>query len=256
MRSRSAALAVIAMLSVERPAHAGCEPAFATFGTRMARLAEPTNLALFGAAALSPFALAPTGGDWALRSFYLRDLGGSYDQEAVSRTAPFALAGALALGWGLAALEHDCGASTVASRAFQSVAVATGMTAVLKIVVGRTYPAVDPAHSFDDEGRAWRAAPFQTFGAWPSGHAASTFAFAAALRSSMPRRLGMLGYIGYPLAAGVSAGMLLGDHHWTSDVVSGALLGEAVGRSVGGEARRSVSIVPTATGFAVTGTLD
>jgi hypothetical protein len=51
----------------------------------------------------------------------------------------------------------------------------------------------------------------------------------------LPRDVGVLRYAGYVLATAVSAGMLYGDHHWTSDVISGALLGEAIGRSFGGE---------------------
>jgi len=45
--------------------------------------------------------------------------------------------------------------------------------------------------------------------------------------------LGVLSFSGYPLAVGVAGAMWLGDHHWASDIVSGALLGEAIGSSVG-----------------------
>ena len=57
-------------------------------------------------------------------------------------------------------------------------------------------------------------------------------AAAAAFRAAEPE-LGVLAWSGYPLALGVGAGMWLGDHHWASDVISGALLGEAIGGSVG-----------------------
>jgi len=42
-----------------------------------------------------------------------------------------------------------------------------------------------------------------------------------------------LGYVAYGASAGVAAGMWLGDHHWMSDIISGALFGVAIGRSVG-----------------------
>jgi hypothetical protein len=58
------------------------------------------------------------------------------------------------------------------------------------------------------------------------------FAAAAAFRASNPE-LGVLSFAGYPLALGVAGGMWFGDHHWASDIVSGALLGEAIGGSVG-----------------------
>jgi hypothetical protein len=58
------------------------------------------------------------------------------------------------------------------------------------------------------------------------------FAGASAFRASNPE-LGLAAWLGYPLALGVAGGMWLGDHHFASDIVSGALLGEAVGASVG-----------------------
>jgi membrane-associated phospholipid phosphatase len=58
------------------------------------------------------------------------------------------------------------------------------------------------------------------------------FAGAAAFRASRPE-LGWVSWLGYPLAVGVAGGMWLGDHHWASDILSGALLGEAIGGSVG-----------------------
>jgi hypothetical protein len=70
------------------------------------------------------------------------------------------------------------------------------------------------------------------------------FAAAAAFRAAV-EELGWPRFLGYPLAACVAAGMWLGDRHWASDIVSGALLGEAIGSSVGrsfaqsGEAPRS-----------------
>jgi len=75
--------------------------------------------------------------------------------------------------------------------------------------------------------------PFQRgIGAWPSGHTAVMFAGAAAFRAGNPQ-LGWLSFAGYPLALGVASGMWFGDHHWASDIVSGALLGEAIGSSAG-----------------------
>ncbi len=255
--TRRALAALVMVAAFEHTAHAGCVEHPATeLGTRVARLGGGTNVALLTGALAAPLVLAPTGGDWGARLFYFRTLGARYNAERASLTAPYALAGALALGWGVAALEGDCASSSVANRALQAVAVAAALQATLKLVVGRTYPAADPAHDLVDDGRAFQASPFSALGAWPSGHAATTFAFAAAVRASLPRGIGLVRYGGYVFAAAVTGGMLLGDHHWTSDVISGALLGEAIGRSFGGDPvdASHVALVPTPGGAALAGT--
>jgi membrane-associated phospholipid phosphatase len=107
----------------------------------------------------------------------------------------------------------------------------------LKLAVGRRWPngGGDPRapDRLDHPEGARDFKPFQHgFGAWPSGHTALMFAGASAFRASNPQ-LGAIAWLGYPLALGVASGMWLGDHHWSSDIVSGALLGEAIGSSVG-----------------------
>ena len=53
--------------------------------------------------------------------------------------------------------------------------------------------------------------------------------------------------------------MAYGDHHWASDLISGALIGEAFGRAFGGplgDARgehAAVSLVPAPFGAAIAG---
>jgi membrane-associated phospholipid phosphatase len=56
--------------------------------------------------------------------------------------------------------------------------------------------------------------------------------------------------IAYPVAAGIGAGMIVGDHHWASDVVAGALIGQAIGWSVGRSFReRAHGASPVASRF-------
>src|SRR5690606_29411217 len=82
-----------------------------------------------------------------------------------------------------------------------------------------------------EDGNSW--APFQRgLGAFPSGHTAFFFAAAGALRAASPES-GLFRYVGYPVAAAVGFAMWYGDHHWASDVLSGALLGEAIGAAAG-----------------------
>ena len=40
-------------------------------------------------------------------------------------------------------------------------------------------------------------------------------------------------FVGYPVALAIGFGMLVGDEHWTSDLIAGAILGQCVGWSIG-----------------------
>jgi membrane-associated phospholipid phosphatase len=259
-RCRLALVAATVVVSISAPARAAClEHPITDVGARLSRLGEPRALGLVAAGVVSPFLFAPTGLDWSARTFYLRDVGGRYDPERFTVSAPFSLVGALAFGWTLAAVTGDCGGSAVVGRSLAAVSFAAATQALVKLAVGRTYPATDPSRTFVDDGRAYEAVPLSTLGAWPSGHTMTTVAFAAAIRTALPRRAGAFRYAGYALAAVVAAGMLYGDHHWTSDVVSGALFGEAIGASFGAPANRSsagqagVHLVPGPSGVVVVG---
>lgn len=73
---------------------------------------------------------------------------------------------------------------------------------------------------------------------WPSGHTAASFAVVSSLVAFYPDEL-WLALVGYPIAAGIGVGMIEGDYHWLSDIVAGALIGHAIGWTVGGEFRRT-----------------
>jgi membrane-associated phospholipid phosphatase len=111
------------------------------------------------------------------------------------------------------------------------------MTGVLKWAVGREWPNAGRDPKAPDRLRhpenAERFRPFRfQLGAWPSGHTLSMVAAAAAFRSA-EYELGFARFAGYPLALAVGGAMWFSDRHWASDVLSGALLGEAIGSSVG-----------------------
>jgi membrane-associated phospholipid phosphatase len=199
--------------------------------------AQPLPLALVGGAGLSAALLIPSGADHELRVVAQRDLGGTYNQELVSIWTPFVIGGGVALGYGVSAALGQCESQRVFAALFQGMTLTLVATSLLKITFGREFPTggADPfaRDRLEHPDRATDFDPFTTsLGAWPSGHAALTFAFAAALRSSAPE-LGLWRWAGYPVAAAVSFGMWHGDHHWASDVVSGAMLGEALGGSSG-----------------------
>jgi membrane-associated phospholipid phosphatase len=180
--------------------------------------------------------MAPTGLDHELRLIAQEDLGGRHDLEPYSVYAPYVLGSAVLVSYMVTATVGGCDVQRPQAAVLQAMALSFGSTVILKWAVGREWPnaGLDPESPdrLDYPERAETFSPFQTFGAWPSGHTSFMFAAAAAFRTSTPG-LGVVSWLGYPLALGVAAGMWLGDHHWASDIVSGGLLGEAIGSSVG-----------------------
>lgn len=200
-------------------------------------LARPVPLTLTALAVVTPFAMVPTGLDQQVRLLAQRDWFGKPQLEPVSVWTPYVLAGGLVVGYAVAALADSCAAKRRLAPVLQAGVLTFGAVAVLKFGVGRQWPngGRDPnaPDRLDHPEYARDFAPFQRlYAAWPSGHTALMFAGAAAFRAGNPD-LGLAAWLGYPLAVGVASGMWLGDHHWGSDIISGALLGEAIGSSVG-----------------------
>jgi len=197
---------------------------------------RPVPLTLTALALFAPFGFT-TGLDHQLRLVAQRDSFGKPNLEPVSVWTPYVLGAGLLVGYGVSIVADSCAAQRVLAPLLQAGLLTYGAIGILKVGVGHQWPngganpnAVD---RLEQPERARDYQPFQRgIGAWPSGHSALMFAGAAAFRASNPE-LGVLSFVGYPLALGVAGGMWLGDHHWTSDIVSGALLGEAIGGSVG-----------------------
>jgi PAP2 superfamily len=199
--------------------------------------ARPVPLTLTALAVVTPFAMAPTGLDHQVRLLAQRDLFGKPKLEPVSVWTPYVVAGGLLVGYSVAALVDSCSAKRRLAPVLQAGVLTFGTVAILKFGVGRQWPNggrnPDAPDRLDHPEYARDFAPFQRpYAAWPSGHTALMFAGAASFRAANPD-LGLAAWLGYPLAVGVASGMWLGDHHWGSDIISGALLGEAIGSSVG-----------------------
>ncbi len=206
-------------------------------GRSGAHFATPVPLTLTALAVAAPFGFAPTGLDQRLRIVSQRDLGGRPNLEPVSVATPYVLAGGVVLAYGVSAIARSCEAERLLAPVLQAGAFTFASVSLLKLGVGRSFPngGTDPsaADRLDHPARAHDFAPFQRgFASWPSGHTALMMSAAAAFRAANPE-LGVVSYAGYPLALGVAAGMWLGDHHYASDILSGALFGEAIGDSVG-----------------------
>jgi len=213
-------------------------------GRAGAHFARPEPLALTGLAIATPFAFAPTGLDQRLRVVSQRDLGGKPNLEPVSVATPYVLAGSLVIADGVSAIIGSCEAQRVLAPVLQAGSLTFVSMSLLKLGVGRSFPngGADPnaPDRLDHPERAHDFAPFQRgFAGWPSGHTAIMMSAAAAFRTSNPE-LGAASFVGYPFALAVGAGMWLGDHHYASDILSGALFGEAIGDSVGRSFAREV----------------
>lgn len=195
-----------------------------------------SSLWLHGAAIGATLALSPSGLDHAgRRAFDAPRLYGFADAMVV---AGFVGPPALGVGAWTAGLAtgHRRTAATGAA-AIQAMTLTFVTTVALKVGTGRPYPLGGyprddrSARDHPDIARTWRP-PSTRDTAWPSGHASVAFAFAASVATVNAERP-IVGVAAYTGAVAISTGMLVGVHHFPSDVLAGALLGQAIGASVG-----------------------
>ncbi len=235
---RGTALAALAVGSVA-PARADELPhPLQGLGEHTVRAFTGTRLLHHGAAVAATIALSPTGGDHAARVGV---------QEAISAPlwgdaayyAGYALPVAVPLALyvtGLATGERS--PAGAGSAAIQALGLTMVATVVLKVGTGRPFP----MHGGDPEApdrlrhpeyaREWAPFGFDGRYAWPSGHTAASVSVAAAWTAYASTSV-VVPVVSYSVAVGIGAGMIVGDHHFLSDVLAGALLGQAIGWSVG-----------------------
>ena len=222
-----------------RPAQA-CEQL--AFWSRLpdtaSEVASPVPLILLGSALVSPAVMAPTGADYQLRLLAMRDLHGKPNAESLSIWTPYVLPVVILGVNGVAAAGGHCTVMRPTSAMLQAMGLTFVVATSLKFATGRTWPSAgrDPnAPGYLDHPESARQFHWLSWShgyAWPSGHTAIMVSAATAL-STVEFGRSWLGYVAYGAAAAVATGMWLGDHHWMSDILSGALIGGAIGRSVG-----------------------
>jgi membrane-associated phospholipid phosphatase len=119
----------------------------------------------------------------------------------------------------------------------QSLVLTFTIQSSLKMITGRALPGIitqfdqirDPRT--DDFSREFDWFNLNFFGGWPSGHTANAFAAAAAVseiyKDNLPLKIAVYSY-----ASLIGLGVTL-NVHWVSEVLAGALIGYAVGKTVG-----------------------
>jgi len=118
--------------------------------------------------------------------------------------------------------------------AVEASILASGViTPALKHIVGRSRP-------FERKG-AYAFDPFGDDESFPSGHSTNAFALASVFAAHSRGRV--VPMIAYTLASAVAVARIHDDVHFTSDVIAGAAIGTAVGRSIVARHRR---IAPSA----------
>ena len=259
-----AAIALIDVPTVSAPLAIAMPTPLDSLGADLVGSFTSVNLVWYGGAFLATGVMAFGGVDHAIRVGVQRSLRSpAYaDGSFYSGYVLPALAAPAVYLVGLA--SHDPVTAGAGSAALQALAMTLVSTGVLKIATGRSYPlnGGDPgaADRLEHPEYARQFRPFQAFTSlpsWPSGHTSATVSIAAALTAYYPDQI-WIPFVGYPIATVIGFGMVVRDSHWASDVVGGALVGHAIGYSVGcafrkrvrGAGRRESSPVSVAPVFA------
>lgn len=116
--------------------------------------------------------------------------------------------------------------------AVEASILASGIvTPAIKRVVGRSRPVVgEGAYAFE---------PFSGNQSYPSGHATNAFAVASVFAAHS--KGWVVPTIAYTLATGVAFARVNDNVHYTSDVIAGAAIGTAIGRSIVARHRRDAA---------------
>ena len=200
------------------------------------------NLLFYGAAVLSTMELSASGADHQIRVAFEERLGSRDFSDVTVPLGYYALPAIGALLYGSGLVARDTKLAAAGAAALQAMTVTFATTVLLKGLTGRPFPnhggdPTSPDRLLHPEwAREWRG-PLLENSAWPSGHTSVAVALAASL-SGFYADVAWLPWLLYPSASVIAFGMMSGAHHWASDVVAGALMGHAIGSSIGHDFRR------------------
>jgi len=116
----------------------------------------------------------------------------------------------------------------------EALAVGEGVASVVKMVVGRQRPSVEPSNP--DSYQFMRGLGSDAYRSFPSGHTVSAFAAAAAVTAETsrndPSSTWYVAPIMYGGAALVGISRMYNNRHWASDVIVGAGIGTFAGLKI------------------------
>ena len=126
--------------------------------------------------------------------------------------------GSSALGYGLGCREHNSYLRDTGFKALAAMGAAGTVDLGLKLAFDRQFPTTS-----NGAGKFWGGGR-----SFPSGHSATSFAFAAVIAHRYPEKK-WLKWTAYALATGVSLSRYPAKKHFPSDILIGATLGYVTG---------------------------
>ena len=117
------------------------------------------------------------------------------------------------------------------TRTGERLVASLGAVSVVGWVMKKSISRYRPSETTDP----YVFAPFGSHTSFPSGHTFAAFTVSTTLADAIHNRWADIGL--YTLAAGTGVSRVVGNHHWASDVVGGALLGTTVAKVVDGKWR-------------------
>jgi len=134
--------------------------------------------------------------------------------------------------------KQDTKLQVTAMALSQSLILTLGMQSSLKMITGREEPGIvtilnkhERGRSKDDHSRDFDWFNRDFVKGWPSGHTSTAFSAAATISEIYNDNL-LLKVCAYSYAAFIGFGVSV-NVHWASDVFAGALIGYAIGKTVG-----------------------
>jgi membrane-associated phospholipid phosphatase len=192
----------------------------------------------FAAAGLSTWGLIESGIDWQWRNF-------AYTHETLANGAysaviyaGYAVPIAAPLAFYFAGFfKADEKLQIAAMAVVQSMALANGFHSVLKLSTGRSEPyIINQYHHTRIDTPNDFSGTFDWFkmvllDGWPSGHTMSAFATAATIAEIYKNNIFLkAAFYSYAVIMGLGVSLNV---HWVSDVIAGALMGYAIGTTIG-----------------------
>ena len=152
--------------------------------------------------------------------------------ELIASPGAYIIGGSL---YAVGELAHKPRIADLGWHGTEAVLLAEGVTYVIKGIAGRGRPFLSTGHDPDDFvfGKGFKSGDWSSF---PSGHATTAFAAAAAVTNETtrwwPRSEWIVGPLMYTGATAVGLSRMYHNKHWGSDVVLGAAIGTFSGRKV------------------------